>query len=157
MLPEPLHNIVSSFQQADQQLRLELLVDYANKLPSLPPQLETERELGLNQLPECRTPVHLWVEADPVMGTELHAHAREEAPTVRGILSVLVHGCRGAPPKQVAELPSDLIQQLGLDEVLRMQRQIRINLVLERIRREVPEALARELSARDLDWMAEPK
>jgi hypothetical protein len=57
----------------------------------------------------------------------------------------------------VAELPSDLIQQLGLDEVLRMQRQIRINLVLERIRREVPEALARELSARDLDWMAEPK
>ncbi len=152
MIPEPLDNIIATFRAADEPLRMELLVDYANKLPALPAPLRTERDLGLNQLPECRTPVFLWVEAGPSGGIELHADAPPEAPTVRGLLSVLAHGCSGAAPERVEAVPVDLIDQLGLSGVIRVQRQIGFSVVLRRVRREVAEAVARDLAMRAPEW-----
>jgi cysteine desulfuration protein SufE len=138
---QALDDIVETFQSVDASTRVELLLDYARKLPPLPARYEAERDAGLHRVPECMTPVFLWVEADD--GTvNIQVHVAEEAPTVQGLLSIIVHACRGATPGQIATLPSDLMYRLGLGEVLRMQRVVGLSAIIERIRRQTLAAVS---------------
>ena len=84
---------------------------------------------------ECMTPVWLWVRDD---GGEARVHAKvgEEAPTLRGIVSVIIHGYSGGPIEELAALPRDLVQRLGLGGVVRMNRMVGLSAMIERIRRE---------------------
>ena len=43
-------------------------------------------------------------------------------PTVRGYAAILAEGLRGASPQQVIQLPSDFYLQMGLQNVLTIQR-----------------------------------
>lgn len=130
-----LNEIIDAFIDADPELRAELLIDYSRRLPALPERLKAERDAGLHRVPECQTPVFLWVEYDGRV--HIHADVAEEAPTVKGFVSLLAHAFEGATPDEVAGAPSDLVQQLGLAELVRMTRAIGLSAVLNRIKREV--------------------
>ena len=80
-----LDDIIAIFQSVDPPLRLELLLDYANRLPPLPEQYRAQRDAGFNRIPECMTPVFLWVEVNGAV--TLHADVAEESPTVKGFVS----------------------------------------------------------------------
>ena len=79
----------------DPQLRLEMLLDYANALPPLPERLHAQRDAGLGRVAECQSPVYLFttVEDDTV---RLFADVPEQAPTARGFVSLLVDALDGA-------------------------------------------------------------
>jgi cysteine desulfuration protein SufE len=138
-LPQ-LDEIIDTFQSVDEEMRLELLLDYARKLPALPEQYQAERDAGLHKVPECQTPVFMWVETDPTNGTQIHVDVAEEAPTVQGLLSIIVNGTRGEAADKVAALPSDLIDQLGLGEKIRMQRHVGLTGIIGRIKQQVAHA-----------------
>src|SRR6266850_5666203 len=89
----PLDQTIRRFHGADKQTRLELLLDYARKLPPLPERFREARDLGLNRVPECQSPVFLFLERENG-GVVLHADAPEEAPTVRGFVSLLARAVR---------------------------------------------------------------
>jgi len=128
--------IISTFQSVDHDLRLQVLLDYARKLPELPPELAEAADRGEDEsrVPECMTPVWLWVL--PQNGhVRIYARVAEEAPTVRGVLSVIVHGYEGASPSEVAEMPQDLISRLGLAKLIRMNRAVGLNAIIQRVRR----------------------
>ncbi len=55
---------IQRFASADSQLRLELLLDYARKLPALPERYQLARDKGENRVPECMSPVFLFLEAN---------------------------------------------------------------------------------------------
>ena len=55
-------------------------------------------------------------------GVHIHADVPREAPTVRGFISLLARTLEGAAPADVAEVPDDLLDQLGLSETLGMTR-----------------------------------
>lgn len=166
-----LEAIIETFNSVDDEMRLALLLDYAEKLPPLPPALDEERRVGRQLVPECQTPVYIWVlptidprnrseelsdseraaapsTSDLAAGADengapegqgrviLHAWVAAEAPTVQGILSVIVEGCSGRPAGEVASLPNDLVTRLGLAGHLRMNRAVGINAMLQRIRRD---------------------
>jgi cysteine desulfuration protein SufE len=135
-----LDEIVDTFQSVDEEMRLELLLDYARKLPPLPQRFHAERDAGLHKVPECQTPVFMWVEVDDDQGTQIHVDVAEEAPTVQGLLSIIVNGTRGEPADKVAELPSDLINELGLGEKIRMQRHVGLTGIIGRIKQQVANA-----------------
>ena len=131
-----LERITSTFQAVDEQTRLQVLLDYAKKLPDLPADLaESAANDGSGRVHECMTPVWMWVrkEAD---GVRVHARVGEEAPTIRGIISVITHAYRGASAEELANIPNDLVQKLGLGGVVRMNRLVGLNAMLERIRRQ---------------------
>jgi cysteine desulfuration protein SufE len=134
-----LQEIIDTFQSVDDDLRLELLLDYSRRLPPLPQRYYAERDAGLNRVPECMTPVFLWVECD---GQQIHLHAdvAEESPTVQGLLAIIVDACDGAHAADVVDLPHDLLHQLGLGEQIRMTRAVGLAAIVERIRREVEHA-----------------
>jgi cysteine desulfuration protein SufE len=136
-----LDTIIQRFRTADRNTRLETLLDYSRKLPPLPPELEALKAAGVNRVPECQTPVYLWVgvEAGRV---RIHADVPRESPTVRGFISLLVKGLDGAAPADVAAVPDDLLDRLALTETLGMMRTQGLTAILGRVKRSVADAAA---------------
>lgn len=131
--------IIPRFKAADRATRLETLLDYSRKLPPLPERLEAEKDRGDHRVHECQTPVFLWVETE---GGKVHIHADvpRESPTVRGFISLLARTLDGASPEEVALVPDDLLEQLGLAEALGMTRTQGLTAILHRIKRSVAPA-----------------
>jgi cysteine desulfuration protein SufE len=136
-----LETLIPRFKAADSQTRLETLLDYSKKLPPLPDRYEAEKQQGHNRVHECQTPVFLWVEVD---GGKVHIHADvpRESPTVRGFISLLARTLDNESPEAVAQLPDDLLDQLGLSETLGMTRTQGLTAILNRIKRSVAAARA---------------
>jgi cysteine desulfuration protein SufE len=134
-----LETLIPRFKAADRTTRLETLLDYSRKLPALPDRYQGERDRGEHQVHECQTPVFLWVE---VAGGKVHIHADvpPESPTVRGFISLLAKSLEGAAPSEVARVPDDLLDQLGLSETLGMTRTQGLTAILSRIKRSVAAA-----------------
>ncbi len=124
------------FQSADRQTRLELLLDLSRRLPPLPERFHAARDQGLNQVPECQSPVFLWTELDDGR-VRLHADAPPEAPTVRGFVALLGRAVDGATPEEVAAIPSDLLDRLGLSEALGMTRMRGLTAIVQRVKQQV--------------------
>jgi len=131
-----LDEITARFASLDDDLRLALLLDYAKRLPPIPDRLIPERDAGLNRVHECMTPVYLWMDAPdgPDGPLEMHADVADEAPTVKGVLSIIIDAFHGRPPSDVRALPTDLISKLGLSRHIRMQRAVGLNAIIGRIR-----------------------
>jgi cysteine desulfuration protein SufE len=125
---------IQRFASADSQLRLELLLDYARKLPALPERYQLAKEKGENKVPECMSPVFLFLEANDGKLT-LFADAPVEAPTVRGFVALLAREIKDASPKDVAAIPSDLLDRLRLTELLGMTRMQGLTAIVSRIKR----------------------
>ncbi len=119
-LPPRLAEIVSDFSYAEGREKLEMLLDYAEKLPPLPPWLQ-ERPASMEPVPECMTPVTIAAEMKDG-GMIYHFTVPAESPTVRGYAAILADGLRGVAPEQVLHVPSDFYLQMGLQSVLTMQR-----------------------------------
>jgi cysteine desulfuration protein SufE len=133
-MPGTLEKTISRFATADRQTRLDLLLDYARKLPPLPERYREARDLGLNRVPECQSPVFLFLESEG--GTvKLHADAPVEAPTVRGFVSLLSREVSGSTPEAVASIPGDLLDRLQLSEILGMTRMQGLTAIVGRIKR----------------------
>lgn len=134
-----LDTIIARFKAADRNTRLETLLDYSRKLPPLPPELESLKAQGVNRVPECQTPVYLWVGLDDGK-VRLHADVPRESPTVRGFIALLVKALDGAPAADVAKVPDDLLDQLALSETLGMTRTQGLAAILSRVKRSVAAA-----------------
>jgi len=131
--------LIQRFQGIDRATRLEALLDYSKKLPPLPERFRVARDQGLNLVPECQTPVFLFTEVD---GGKVHIHADvpRESPTVRGFVAILARGLEGATPAEVAQLPDDILHELGLAEALGMTRLQGLSAIVQRLKRMVKES-----------------
>jgi cysteine desulfuration protein SufE len=134
-----LDTLIPRFKAADRTTRLETLLDYSRKLPPLPERYRSERDRDEHRVNECQTPVFLWVEVDRGQ-VHIHADAPPESPTVRGFISLLARSLNGAAPADVARVPDDLLDQLGLSETLGMTRTQGLTAILYRIKRSVAAA-----------------
>jgi cysteine desulfuration protein SufE len=134
-----LDTVIPRFKAADRTTRLETLLDYSRKLPPLPERFRNERARDEHRVDECQTPVFLWVEVDE-QKVHIHADVPPESPTVRGFISLLARTLNGAAPAEVARVPDDLLDQLGLSETLGMTRTQGLTAILYRIKRSVAAA-----------------
>jgi cysteine desulfuration protein SufE len=134
-----LDTLIPRFKAAERTTRLETLLDYSRKLPPVPERYQDEKARGEHRVPECQTPVFLWVEVDQGK-VHIHADVPPESPTVRGFISLLARSLEGATPADVARVPDDLLDQLGLSETLGMTRTQGLTAILYRIKRSVADA-----------------
>ncbi len=131
-----LQEICDVFASVEPETRLELLLDYAERLPPLPARYISERDQGLHRVPECMTPVFMWIEPSEGGRVRIYIDVAPEAPTVRGVLSIVQSACDNQTPDAIASLPDDLLDRLGLAEVIRMNRAVGIGAIIRRIRNE---------------------
>jgi cysteine desulfuration protein SufE len=84
--------------------------------------------------------VFLFVELEPSRRVALFADVPMEAPTVRGFVALLLEGLNGASVEEVLQVPNDLIERIGLPEILGMLRVRGLHGVLRRVKAEVTRA-----------------
>jgi cysteine desulfuration protein SufE len=139
--PEKLDQIVEEFAELEPRERLELLLDFAENMPPLPPEYEAQRLAGEHRVHECQTPVFLWTDVRDGR-VQLHAWVAPEAPTVKGFVGVLREAFHDAAPDGVLAVEPNLLQRLGLVEALGMQRMRGLHAILFYIREQVRKAAA---------------
>jgi len=122
------------FAAADRDTRLETLLELSRKLPPLPAELQAARDREGHRVPECQTPVYLWLAYDHG-AVRLHADVPRESPTVRGFVALLAQSVEGATAADVAALPDDLLHALRLDETLGMTRTHGLTAIVRRLKR----------------------
>src|SRR5262245_48059395 len=103
-LPARLQEIVDEFGEAEGQEKLELLLEYSEKMPPLPDWLN--KDVNMDQVHECMTPVFVHAE-EKNGGMIFYFDIPPESPTVRGYAAVLGEGLRGASPAEIVDLPTD--------------------------------------------------
>lgn len=139
-VPDSLQQVIDQFARAPRSLRLQLLLEYANKLPELPEELRDDGD-RFEQVEECQTPVFLasdvedgavrvWIDAPP------------EAPTTRGFASILVSGLDGRGVDEVLSVPADVSAELQLAELISPLRLRGMEGMLRRLQRQVRDAAA---------------
>jgi cysteine desulfuration protein SufE len=138
-----LEEIINQFQSLDYDFRLDLLLDYAEKLPALPEKYQAAKEAGLNRVHECQAPVYLWVELEDGK-VKLFADVAEEAPTVRGFISILVNTLEGGSPSEIETIPNDLLFKLGLGQHVGMVRVQGLSSIIPKIKKEIRKTIESE-------------
>jgi cysteine desulfuration protein SufE len=131
---ERLDGIIDEFADLDGREKLELLVDFANGLPPLTPEYEARKATEDRRVHECQTPVFLWMES--AGGTaRLVAEVAPEAPTVKGFVAILAEAINGRPVAEVAAITDDMLETMGLAEVLGMLRARGLRAIVARVKR----------------------
>ena len=139
-LPTRLEEIVEEFELAEGSEKLELLLDYARKLPPLPEHLRGQRD-AMDQVHECMTPV--FVNAENTGGKlQFHFDVPPESPTVRGYAALLQEGVEGSTPESILRIPSDFFMRMGLQDVLSPRRLQGVSTILAYIKRLATKELA---------------
>lgn len=137
-LPDRLQKVVDDFRAAPKPLRLQLLLEYARKVPDLPPEL-AEDPTRLERVHECQTPFFLATEVDDEGRVLLHFDAPEEAPTTRGFAGILSQGLAGEAVADVRRVPDDFYTDMGLAEVISPLRLRGMSAIVHRLKRQLAE------------------
>ena len=119
-LPAKLQEIVEDFNYCEGQEKLEYLLEFAERLPALPPHLIGQKN-QMDEVHECMSPVFIFAEKDNGRVT-YHFDIPPEAPTVRGFATILKEGLGGLSPAQIQAIPNEFYFQMGLQNVLTGQR-----------------------------------
>ena len=119
-MPKRLQDIVEDFAFCEGREKLELLLDYSERMPPLPDWLQDQHE-NMDQVHECRTPVFVQSELQDG-GMHFYFDVPPESPTVRGYAALLAEGLDGLSPQEILGVPNDFYLEMGLEKVLTHQR-----------------------------------
>ena len=139
-LPPRLQQLVDLFASSPKQIKVEALVDYANRLPDLPERLRDGS--SLQRVHECQTPFSVAVEVDEAHIVHLFFDVPRESPTIRGYAGILADGLEGATAEEVLAVPPTFYTGMGLEEVVTPLRLRGMGAIVARIRTLVREQLA---------------
>jgi cysteine desulfuration protein SufE len=136
-VPPKLQSALKLLSTAPKNIKIELLLDFAKRMPVLPDGMKAQ----LEQVHECTTPffVHAELEGEHV---HLWFDAPEEAPTVRAFAGLLSDGLEGESKAAVLGVPEDFYTLGKLEEIITPLRLRGLQAVLRRIKRQVSEAAA---------------
>jgi cysteine desulfuration protein SufE len=132
-IPPKLREIIEDFEISEGREKIELLVDYAERMPPLPDWLRGEHD-RMVQVHECMTPTFVQATIEDGKMT-FHFDVPAESPTVRGYAAILGEGLKGATPQEVLAVPADFYEKMGLERVLTSQRLNGLSAILAHMKR----------------------
>ena len=132
MMPAPLAEVVSDFQEVEGQDKLRLLLEFADELPPLPADME---QAAMEPVPECQSPLFLHVDAADRENVRLYFSAPAEAPTTRGFAAILAAGLDKQAAADILAVPDDFYSDLGLAALISPLRLRGMSAMLARIKR----------------------
>lgn len=137
-LPETLIGDFASIRESE---RLDLLLEFSEALPELPPRYADHPEL-LERVEECQSPIFLFVEIDQDKRVRLFFSAPPEAPTTRGFASILFSVIDGLKFQEALDFDIDFPSKLSLQKVVSPLRLRGMIGILSRIKRQLREKSA---------------
>ena len=135
-LPARLQEVVDDFAFVPAELRIEVLVEYSDKVPPLPARFADDHG-QMEEVTECQTPFFLATDVDDDGRVSLWFDCPPEAPTTRGFAGILATGLDGATVTEVLGVPDDFYEQMGLGEAISPLRLRGLDAVLRRLKRQL--------------------
>jgi len=129
--------LILDFQSLSLKDRLQLLLEFSDGLPTLPPRYQDHPDL-FERVEECQSPVYLFVEVEGGL-VHLFFTAPAEAPTTRGFAGILSDVLDGATVSEVLHFDEDFATKIGLHEAVSPLRMRGMRAMLARIKRQVRE------------------
>ncbi|BDU10927.1 cysteine desulfurization protein SufE [Aurantimicrobium sp. INA4] len=136
-LPQVLAQTQEDFLDLGDKDKIQLLIEFAEELPDLPPEYQDHPEL-LEKVEECQSPVYIFVDVQDGR-VAVHATAPEQAPTTRGFASILVQGLTGLTVQEALDIPDDFPSTLGLNALISPLRVRGMTGMLWRMKRQIRE------------------
>jgi cysteine desulfuration protein SufE len=136
-----LDKIIQQFQSLEPDWRLQLLLDYSEKLPPLPDEFREARDAEIGRVEECQTPVFLYVYLNNGR-ISIQADVASDAPTVKGFVSILVQAFNGAPPEEVQNMPANILHEMGIANIIGMVRIQGLSAVIRNMKGRVLKAIS---------------
>lgn len=137
MPKETAADLIADFQAIVVKDRLNLLLEFSENLPELPPRYADHPDL-LERVEECQSPIFLFVEVTNGI-VHLFFTAPAEAPTTRGFASILHAVIDGLSVADVLSFDDDFPGKIGLTEAVSPLRIRGMRGMLARIKRQVSE------------------
>ncbi|CAB4611563.1 unannotated protein [freshwater metagenome] len=137
MPKETAADLIADFQAIGVKDRLNLLLEFSENLPELPPRYADHPDL-LERVEECQSPIFLFVEVTNGI-VHLFFTAPAEAPTTRGFASILHSVIDGLNVADVLSFDDDFPSKIGLTEAVSPLRIRGMRGMLARIKRQVSE------------------
>jgi cysteine desulfuration protein SufE len=144
-LPPRLARAVERFRTAPRELRVQALLQYAEKVPPLPDEYLRDRS-RLEKVHECQTPFFVATRVDEEGGVHLLFDAPPESPTVRGFAGILYSGLEGEHWREVLSVPPNFYGAMGLEEVVSPLRLRGMGAILSRVQAQVRDHVGTETS-----------
>ncbi len=133
-IQQRLDELIGEFADLDAREKLELLVDFAHGLPPLSAEHEARKTVEDRRVHECQTSVFLWPEGT-TDAARLVAEVAAEAPTVTGFVAILADAINGRPVADVAAISDDMLERMGLADVLGILRTRGLRAIVARVKR----------------------
>jgi cysteine desulfuration protein SufE len=137
-MPPKLAEIVDEFASAPRDVVLEMLLEFSDAVPPLPPELAGHE--GMEQVPECQTAFFLKAEVRDDRTVRTWFDCPPEAPTTRAFAGILAEGLAGATAEEIQSVPDDLYARMGLGQAISPLRIRGGSAILARLKRQVREA-----------------
>jgi cysteine desulfuration protein SufE len=125
--------VLEDFSLVPDSEKLNLLLEYSEKLPEAPVRFGENPEL-FERVTECQSPVFIAVEGTQ-QKVNLFFSAPREAPTTRGFASVLFQALDGLSVEEIRSLPDSFVDGLGLTKLVSPLRMRGMAGMLARIKR----------------------
>lgn len=139
-LPRRLQQLVDLFASSPKQIKIEALVDYANRLPDPPEHLRNAE--AMERVHECQTPFYVASDVDADRIVTLAFDVPRESPTMRGYAGLLADGLAGASVEEILEVPDTFYLAMGIEEVVSQLRLRGMGAILAQIKRQVRQGAA---------------
>ena len=139
-LPPGLAAVAADFADTPREMRLELLLEYADRLQPLPQKYAAQIDL-MERVQECQSPLYAIAEVSNDV-VKIHATAPQESPTTRAFASIMQLGLNGLTASQVLAVPASAPLQLGITDLVSPLRMRGATGLLARIQRQVRAAVS---------------
>ena len=138
-LPPGLAAVAADFADTPREMRLELLLEYADRLQPLPEKYVAQIDL-MERVQECQSPLYAIAEVSND-AVQIHATAPQESPTTRAFASIMQLGLNGLSAEEVLAVPASAPLQLGITDLVSPLRMRGATGLLARIQRQVRAAV----------------
>jgi len=139
-LPPGLAAVAADFADTPREMRLELLLEYADRLQPLPEKYVAQIDL-MERVQECQSPLYAIAEVNND-AVQIHATAPQESPTTRAFASIMQLGLNGLTAEEVLAVPASAPLQLGITDLVSPLRMRGATGLLARIQRQVRAAVS---------------
>ena len=131
--------VAADFADTPREMRLELLLEYADRLQPLPEKYVAQIDL-MERVQECQSPLYAIAEVSND-AVQIHATAPQESPTTRAFASIMQLGLNGLTAEEVLAVPASAPLQLGITDLVSPLRMRGATGLLARIQRQVRAAV----------------
>ena len=109
-LPAPLADVIADLEFVDRGLRMELLIEFADRFTDVPPSIASRPFPEVNRAPRCESDAFVFVTDRPDGTFDLHfAVENPQGLSAKAWAVIMADTLSGQPLERVAAVPQDVI------------------------------------------------